>query len=117
MSKVFKTGVKFHPSLFLKLGGSPEFKGKTILPGKISLHMCKYSANIDAGYNHLFVSSDIVEYIIVGETLAPVRRMIPLKASNAVENDNCSKHINHEITNLHYAPISKSRNLNSYQYN
>ena len=93
--------------MFLKFGGSPEFKGNTIYPGKNSLQMFKYNANIDAGYNHLFIYSDIVEYSIVGDTLAPILRVVPFKSSNSDEN-NDSQHINHEIMNLHYVPVSKS---------
>ena len=70
--------------------------------------MFKYNANIDAGYNHLFIYSAIVEHSIVGDTLAPILRLVPFKSSNSAENNNESQHINHEIMNLHYIPVSKS---------
>ena len=107
-TKVIKIGIKLHPSLFLKFGGSPDLIGNTIYPGKNSLQMFKYSANIDAGYNNLFIYSDIVEYSIVGDTVAPILRVVPFKSYNFVESDNDSQHINHEIINLHYVPVSKS---------
>ena len=105
---VVKTGVKFHRNLFLKLGGAPDFLGKTIYPGKQNLQMFKYSPNIDAGYNHIFVYSDIVEHTIVGDMFAPILRVIPFKTSNSLENDNGSQHTNHEISDAHYVPVSKS---------
>lgn len=107
-TNIGQTGIKFHPLLFLKLGGSPEFKGNTIYPGRNIIQMFKYSPNLDAGYNHLFVYSDIAEHTVVGDTLAPVLRVTPFKTSNAYENNNGSQHINHEITNLQYVPVSKS---------
>ena len=105
---VHKTGIKFHPLLFLKLGGAPELQDNTIYPGRNVLQMFKYSPNLDAGYNHLFIYSDIAEHSIVGDTIAPILRVTPFKTANSYENDNGSQHINHEITNLQYVPISKS---------
>jgi hypothetical protein len=107
-TNIGQTGVTFHPFLFLKLGGNPEFQGEIIHPGKNIIQMFKYSPNLDAGYNHLYIYSDIAEYNVVGDTLAPILRVTPFKTSNAYENVNGSQHINHELSNLQYIPVSKS---------
>jgi hypothetical protein len=96
-NNIGRTGVKFHPFLFLKLGGDPEFMGKTLYPGHNIMQMFKYSPNLDAGYNHLYIYSDIAEYNVIGDTLAPILRVTPFKTSNAYENVHGSQHINHEI--------------------
>ena len=54
--------------------------------------MFKYSANIGAGYDQLYLYSDIIEHTIVDDTLSPILRVVLFKASNYVENDNSSQH-------------------------
>ena len=44
----------------------------------------------------------------VGDTLAPLLRVLPFEPSETVENNNDCQHINHEITIPHYIPVSKS---------
>ena len=68
----------------------------------------KYSSNINAGYYHLYIYSDVAEHNIVGDTLAPLLRVLPFEPGETVENNNESQHINHEITIPHYIPVSKS---------
>ena len=105
---VIKIGLKLHPALSLKLGGTPSLKDETIFKGKNIRDIFKYSSNINAGYNHLYIYSDVAEHNIVGDTLAPLFRVLPFEPGETVENNNESQHINHEITIPHYIPVSKS---------
>ena len=105
---VVRIGFKLHPALFLKLGGTPSLKHETIFQGKNMPDMFKYNPNINAGYNHLYIYSDVAEHNIVGDTLAPLLRVLPFEPSDTVENNNDCQHINHEITIPHYIPVSKS---------
>ena len=68
----------------------------------------KYNPNINAECNHLYIYSDVAEHNIVGDTLAPLLRVLPFGPSETVENNNDCQHINHEITIPHYIPVSKS---------
>ena len=104
---VVRIGLKLHPALFLKLGGTPSLKHETIFQGKNMRDIFKYNPNINAGYNHLYIYSDVAEHNISGDTLAPLLRVLPFEPSETVENNDC-QHINHEITILHYIPVSKS---------
>ena len=104
---VVKIGLKLHPALFLKLGGTPSLKDETIFQGKNMCDIFKYNPNINAGYNHLYIYSDVAEHNIVGDTLAPLLRVLPFEPSETVENNDC-QHINHEIMIPHYIPDSKS---------
>ena len=56
---VVKIGLKLHPALFLKLGGTPSLKDETIFKGKNMRDIFKYNPNINAGYNHLYIYSDV----------------------------------------------------------
>ena len=94
-----------HPSLFVKHCGSPSLKNETIFQGKNMHDIFKYNPNINAGYNHLYIYSDVAEHNIVGDTLAPLLRVLPFEPSESVENDNDCQHINHEITIPHYIPV------------
>ena len=107
---VVKIGLKLHPALFLKLGGTPSLKHETgfIFQGKNIRDIFKYSSSINAGYNHLYIYSDIAEHNIVGDTLAPLLRVLPFEPTDTVENNNDCQHINHESTIPHYIPVSKS---------
>ena len=105
---VVKIGLKLHPALFLKLGGTPSLKDETIFKGKNMRDIFKYNPNINTGYNHLYIYSDVPEHNIVGDTLAPLLRVLPFEPSETVENNNDCQHINHEITIPHYTPVSKS---------
>ena len=44
-----KMGLKLHPALFLKLGGTPSLKNETIFQGKNIRDIFKYNPNINAG--------------------------------------------------------------------
>ena len=105
---VVRIGLKLHPALFLKLGGTPSLKHETIFQGKNMRDIFKYNPNVNAGYNHLYIYSDVAEHNIVGDTLAPLLRVLPFEPSDTVENNNDRQHINHEITISHYIPVSKS---------
>ena len=105
---VVRIGLKLHPALFLKLGGTPSLKHETIFKGKNMREIFKYNPNINAGYNHLYIYSDVAGHNIVGDTLAPLLRVLPFEPSDTVENNNDCQHINHEITIPHYIPVSKS---------
>ena len=74
---VVKIGLKLHPALFLKLGGTPSLKHESIFQGKNMRDIFKYNPNINAGYNHLYIYSDVAEHNIVGDTLAPLLRVLP----------------------------------------
>ena len=41
-----RMGLKLHPALFLKLGGTPSFKNETIFQGKNIRDILKYNPNI-----------------------------------------------------------------------
>ena len=69
-NNVVRIGLKLHPALFLKLGGTPSLKDETIFQGKNMRKIFKYNPNINAGYNHLYIYSDVAEHNIVGDTLA-----------------------------------------------
>ena len=90
------------------MGGTPSLKHETIFKGKNIRDIFKYSSNINAGYNHLYIYSDIAEHNIVDDTLAPLLRVLPFEPTDTVENNNDCQHINHEITIPHYIPVSKS---------
>ena len=105
---VVRIGLKLHAALFLKLGGTPSLKHETIFQGKNMRDIFKYNPNINAGYIHLYIYSDGAEHNIVGDTLAPLLRVLPFEPSETVENNNDCQHINHEITIPHYIPVSKS---------
>ena len=49
---VVKIGLKLHPALFLKLGGTPSLKHETIFKGKNIRDIFKYSSML--GITHLF---------------------------------------------------------------
>ena len=102
---VVRTGLKLHPALFLK---SPSLKHETIFQRKNMRDIFKYNPNINAGYNHLYIYSDVAELNIVDDTLAPLICVLPFEPSETVENNNDCQHINHEITIPHYIPVSKS---------
>ena len=108
MDNVVRMGLKLHPSLFLKLDETPSLKTETIFQGKIIRDIFKYNPNINAGYNHLYIYSDVAEHNIVGDTLSPLLRVLPYEQSESVENNNDCQHISHEIMILHYFPVSKS---------
>ena len=105
-----RMGLKLHPALFFKLGGSPSLKNETIFQGKNIRDILKkkYNLNINAWCNHLYIYSDVAERSIMGDTLAPLLRVLPFEPSESVENNNDCQHINHEITIPHYIPVSKS---------
>ena len=44
-----RIGLKLHPALFLKLGGTPSLKHETIFQGKNMRDIFKYNPNINAG--------------------------------------------------------------------
>ena len=83
-------------------------KNETIFQGKNMLDIFKYNPNINAGYNHLYIYSDVAEHNIVHDTLSSLLRVLPFEPSESVENNNDCQHINHEITIPHYIPVSKS---------
>ena len=99
-----RMGLKLHPALFLKLGGTPSLKNETIFQGKNIRDIFKYNPNINAGYNHLYIYSDVAEH----NKVAPFLRVLPFEPSESVENNNDCQHINHEIMIPHYIPVSKS---------
>ena len=84
---VIRIGLKLHPFLFLKLGGSPSLKHETIFQGKNMLVIFKYNPNINARYNHLYIYSDVAEHNIVGDTLAHLLRVLPFEPSASIENN------------------------------
>ena len=94
---VVKIGLKLHPALFLKLGGTPRLKDETIFQGKNMRNIFKYNPNINAGYNHLYIYSNVAEHNIVGDTLVPLLRVLPFEPSDIVENNNDCQHINHVL--------------------
>ena len=95
-----RMGLKLHPT--------PSFKNETIFQGKNIRDILKYNPNISTGNNHLYIYSDVAEYNIVGDTLAPLLRVLQFEPSESVENNNDCQHINHEFTIPHYIPFSKS---------
>ena len=105
---VVRIGLKLHAALFLKLGGTPSLKHETVFHSKNMRDIFKYNPNINAGYNHLYIYSDVAEHNIVGNTMAPLLRVLPFEPSETVENNNDCQHIIIEITIPHYIPVSKS---------
>ena len=74
-----------------------------------------YPIELNEGLNLLFVYSDVVEYNIVGDTSAPLLRVIPFKmASTGNESGNNEQegentyHVHREFVHPHYLPVSKS---------
>lgn len=105
---ILKTGIKFSENLFLKLGGNPTYIGKTFYPSTSVDDFFPYMPNLNAGYNHLFVYSDIVDYSILGHIQSPILRVLPFKTSNSFENNIGNQHTHHDFLNLHYIPVAKS---------
>ena len=102
---IVRIGFKLHPFLFLKLGRQPSYKNETIFQGKNSFEIFKYNANIDAGYNNLYIHSDVAEHTIEGDTLAPILRVLPFEPSASIRNIDDCQHINDEIMIPHYIPV------------
>jgi hypothetical protein len=100
-SKISKdgAGIRFHPNLLLKLGGRPEkMFGEVYVNDKQPF---TYDVDLYAGFNHLFVYSDIADFTMLGDIEAPILRVIPNEQSEAI-------HVHKEFLNLHYVPIAKS---------
>ena len=57
--------------------------------------------DINAGFNFMYIYSDVVAYTACGDVEAPLLRVIPVHTSE-------HRHIHHEFTNLHYVPVAKS---------
>ena len=85
IDNVVRIGLKLHPALFLKLGGTPSLKHETIFQGKNMRDIFKYNPNINAGYNHLYIYSDVAEHNKVCDTLAPLLSVFPFEPSETVE--------------------------------
>jgi hypothetical protein len=61
--------------------------------------VARYCADVDEGMTALFIYSPIVQNQLVGDTLAPLLRVVPLKG------DHQYKTVNVEFHHLRYLPL------------
>lgn len=94
-----RAGIRFHPNLLLKLGGQVENRFGEVYPN--DEQPFRYDVDVFAGFNHLFLYSDIVDYTMLGDIEAPILRVIPYEQSTSI-------HVHKEFLNLHYVPLAKS---------
>lgn len=69
----------------------------------------QFHVNLRRGLHHIFVYTDIVDYVYVGDKTAPLLRVIPL--ANTTNNPDQYTHV---FTNVHYIPVSR-RNIETIQ--
>lgn len=60
--------------------------------------------NVNVSVNHIYVYSDLTDYVVVGDTVAPLLRIIPMQ-SNAGNHQ--LDHYTHIFNNPHYIPVSR----------
>ena len=88
-------------NLALLLGyGSDSQKKWVTIPKGVNTRM----ADLTRGWTNIFVYTDIVEYQIVGDTLAPLLRVIPMKNYTTIGRID---HYTHVFNNPHYVPIGR----------
>ena len=94
-----QTRVRFPALLGEALGVNPNMSEK---PTGNEEHAFKYRVDLDILHNRLYVYSDVVKYIYLGEVMAPILRVIPFKSSKH------SQQSHKEFVNVHYVPMTKS---------
>ena len=62
----------------------------------------KYGVDLNILHNRLYVYSVVVNYIYIGEVMAPILRVIPFKSSKH------SQQSHRKFVNVHYVPVAKS---------
>lgn len=61
-------------------------------------------ANLNVLINHVYVYSDIAKYVMVGDQVAPLLRIVPLQS---YVGNNRLDHYTHIYNNPHYVPVSR----------
>jgi hypothetical protein len=59
---------------------------------------------IDNSVNHIYLYTDIVDYVVTGDTVAPLLRILPMQSFAG--NDQMD-HYTHTFTKAHYIPVSR----------
>lgn len=70
---------------------------------QIKLLKGQYIADVNRGLNSMYIYSPIVQSQFVGDTLAPLLRVIPLD-----EGEEFGQHVNHQFNNIYYLPLVTS---------
>ena len=103
-----KVGLRFHRNLLMKLGGkvveSDDPTKNDVYPNSAN-DKFEYGVDLNMGMNHLYIYSDLPEYTLLGDTEAPILRVVPFETRMKAGTN---PHLHMEFLNLHYIPVSKS---------
>lgn len=94
--------IRFNPNLFQKLGGDLALTG---LFHTTSNGIFTHGVDLNMGYNHIYIYSNIVDYSIVGNIKSRLLRTIPFKTVETKEIDNGSLHKHIEFIHMNYIKI------------
>ena len=81
------------------LGINPLWSEKSIGNEK---DVFTYSVDLNGPYDRLYVYSDVAAFTNVGDTQAPILRILPFEPNQTLTN------FHMEFRNLHYVPVAKS---------
>ena len=95
-----KTGQDFLPKQFAHLLGlDPTMIRKPIGNEE---NMFKFNVNLHHNFRSLYVYSDIASFTLIGDTVAPILRIVPFSHNSKI---GC---VYKEFKTLHYISVSKS---------